>query len=199
MITDKWRFSEAMKDKSYKYILDYRTIHEGKGENFLRDLEVIAKNLNFNIKNCVAYSYTHTSEKTEVFFKRDHKKNPLKKGQKTNWGTIQEVFFLDCPENASQHNTYQYKIDDMYLHEKSVSLLSDMFISYRSYQNGNLHLKCSIDFMKAFNIEASRLLGWIKSPQEAAQEMDITEQEAKLFFKSSLQLETKNAQLLLGM
>lgn len=49
--------------------------------------------------------------------------------------------------------------------------------------------------MRALNVEASRILGWIKSPKEAQEEFG--EKEAEKFFKSSFTF-TNNAQLLLN-
>ena len=43
----------------------------------------------------------------------------------------------------------------------------------RAFMNGNIHIQFNQDFIKALNIEASRLLGWIKSPKEACDEMGV--------------------------
>jgi hypothetical protein len=50
--------------------------------------------------------------------------------------------------------------------------------------------------MKAFNIEAGRLLGWLKSPQHAADELEINADECLKFFKSNLSLDNSNIKLL---
>ncbi len=46
-------------------------------------------------------------------------------------------------------------------------------VKIRAFKNGNLHLKFNQDFIKTLNIEASRLLGWIRTPQEASEEMGL--------------------------
>lgn len=46
-------------------------------------------------------------------------------------------------------------------------------VAVRAFKNGNMHLHFDPKFMLAVNIEAGRLLGWIRNPQEAVQEMDI--------------------------
>ena len=46
-------------------------------------------------------------------------------------------------------------------------------VKIRAFKNGNLHLKFDQTFIKTLNVEASRLLGWIKTPQEAAEEMGL--------------------------
>jgi hypothetical protein len=52
------------------------------------------------------------------------------------------------------------------------------FVNIKLYQNGNIHLKFDMDFMKRMNIEAARLFGWITNRKEAAEEMDISEADA---------------------
>lgn len=66
---------------------------------------------------------------------------------------------------------------------------SELFMEVKAFKNGNLHFKFAPKFMKALNIEAARLNGWIKSPKEATQEFDITEDEAKELFGTNLVLE----------
>lgn len=54
-----------------------------------------------------------------------------------------------------------------------------LFASIRAFKNGNIHIKFNQDFMRTFNVEAGRLLGWIKSPKDAAEEMGITRKVAE--------------------
>ena len=56
----------------------------------------------------------------------------------------------------------------------------------RAFKNGNIHFKFDQNFIKALNIEASRLLGWIKTPEEASKEMGIDIDFVKTRFKSNL-------------
>lgn len=68
----------------------------------------------------------------------------------------------------------------------------------KTFKNGNIHFKFEKDFIQALNIEAARLLGWIKSPQEAAAEFHETcefnaEKAEKTFNKNfALPLMPKN-------
>lgn len=65
----------------------------------------------------------------------------------------------------------------------------ELFAEIKAHKNGNLHYKFNQEFMKKWNIEASRLNGWIKAPIEAVQEMDnITLEEAKEYFTSNIKL-----------
>ncbi len=61
-----------------------------------------------------------------------------------------------------------------------------ILVAIRAFKNGNVHLKFDQEFIKTLNVEASRLLGWIKSPQEAADEMGVTLDFAKARFRSNL-------------
>lgn len=63
-----------------------------------------------------------------------------------------------------------------------------LLCTVRAFKNGNIHMKFDQDFMRAFNVEAARLLGWIKSPKEAVVEMGMTDDEAEKSFMSNLKL-----------
>lgn len=52
-----------------------------------------------------------------------------------------------------------------------------VFMEYRAYKNGNMHVKFDIEFAKALNVECSRLLGWIRSKEDI--EKEFTEEMAK--------------------
>lgn len=64
----------------------------------------------------------------------------------------------------------------------------------KAFKNGNLHFKLNQQFMKAFNMEAARLNKWIKSPQEACEEFDISYEEAEKYFGRNFTL-TENTLL----
>ena len=63
-----------------------------------------------------------------------------------------------------------------------------ILFNVRAYKNGNVHFKFNQEFIKTLNIEASRLLGWIKTPEEAAEEMNIDLSFARSKFNSNLLL-----------
>lgn len=69
----------------------------------------------------------------------------------------------------------------------------------KTFQNGNIHFRFEKDFIKAFNIEASRLFGWIKEPQDILNEFDcdITQEDIDKYYKQSFLIEPTNTQLLL--
>lgn len=59
-------------------------------------------------------------------------------------------------------------------------------VAIRAFKNGNLHLKFDQAFIKTLNVEASRLLKWIKSPQEAVDEMGMDFNFVKSIYKTNL-------------
>lgn len=59
------------------------------------------------------------------------------------------------------------------------------FLTVRAYKNGNLHFKFSQLFMTAFNIEASRINGWVKSPAEMTEETGIKESDVCNHFQTN--------------
>ena len=59
-----------------------------------------------------------------------------------------------------------------------------IFMQAKAHLNGNMHLKINTKFLRALNVKFSLLVGWINTPKEAAQEMNITEDQALNGFKS---------------
>jgi len=73
----------------------------------------------------------------------------------------------------------------------------NILVAIRAFKNGNLHLKFNQDFIKTLNVEASRLLGWIKTPQEAVEEMGLDINFVKSRFGTNLLFEASEGQKLL--
>jgi hypothetical protein len=115
----------------------------------------------------------------------------LKKGTKTLLGKIEDVVYYNDTKE------YQYYINGYWRHWKDVKIDNDIFAEIKAFKNGNLHFKFNKNFMKAMNIEASRLNKWIKSPKEASEEFDISQKEAAELFGSNFTLQTKNLNNLL--
>lgn len=55
----------------------------------------------------------------------------------------------------------------------------------RAFRNGNLHFKFAQDAMRALNVEAGRLLGWLRAPDDVVSELGYTKAEAEKFFHST--------------
>ncbi|MDA3856215.1 MAG: DUF4942 domain-containing protein [Candidatus Woesearchaeota archaeon] len=72
----------------------------------------------------------------------------------------------------------------------------ELLAEIKAFKNGNMHYKLNQEFMKRFNIEAGKLNGWIKSPKEASEEMNINFDEAITYFNSNSYLLNSNIKLL---
>ena len=84
--------------------------------------------------------------------------------------------------------------------EKYEVLLMDgkTFMSYRCYKNGNMHIKFNKEFMKALNVECSRLLGWIQVKEDIAREFpEDMAKGAEKYFKSNYTCIGTNGSLML--
>lgn len=66
----------------------------------------------------------------------------------------------------------------------------------KAHKNGNVHLRFRPEVIKHLNIEAGRLLGWIRSASEATDELGYTEQEVTRYFDTSLQIAASSVRLL---
>jgi len=66
----------------------------------------------------------------------------------------------------------------------------------KAFKNGNIHLRMSSDFMKRLNVEFGRLKGWLKEPKQAADELNISIEEAQTSFKANLQLKQSDLPML---
>lgn len=71
-----------------------------------------------------------------------------------------------------------------------------VLMNVRAFKNGNIHIKFDQSFMRRLNIEFGRLKGWVKDWSEAAQEMNIPEEDAKSGFNSLFKLGNVTALLL---
>lgn len=84
-----------------------------------------------------------------------------------------------------QLETFYFKTE-----KKDKDFKTELFCTIRIYKNGNIHLKMNQKFMKTMNVEAGRLLGWIKSSKQASEEMGIDEEEAETMLFTNCQIKT---------
>lgn len=62
----------------------------------------------------------------------------------------------------------------------------EIFMEYKVYKNRNTHIKFNKEFMKAMNVEVSRLLGWIKSVEDIKREFpEELAKGAEKYFKTN--------------
>ncbi|NDK07850.1 DUF4942 domain-containing protein [Candidatus Gracilibacteria bacterium] len=73
-----------------------------------------------------------------------------------------------------------------------------VFCEFIYYKNNNLHIKFDTQFMKAWNIEAGRLLGWLKNKSQVVAEMeDITTEDVEKYFNSNKTISLVNNNILM--
>jgi hypothetical protein len=70
------------------------------------------------------------------------------------------------------------------------------FMEVRAYKNGNVHIKLDQAFMRAWNIEAARILKWVRSAEEAAREMEMPLDEVQRHFNRNLRLLVSDVRML---
>ena len=62
---------------------------------------------------------------------------------------------------------------------------------------GTIHYKFNQEFMKKFNLEVGRILGWLKDYKQASEELEIPIAETVKWFNNSVQkLQSNNIKLL---
>lgn len=61
----------------------------------------------------------------------------------------------------------------------------EILFQVKGFMNGNLHFRFKSEAIMALNIEAARLLKWVRSPEEVVQEMGYTKKEANKYFSSN--------------
>ena len=144
----------------------------------IKDIITVANNLGFDVRSSVLSPSMKwvSNHKNYFYLNTDHAKYPLKEGTKTIHGKVKDVHFVE------EGGYYQYLIGEDWYHGAMISTEKDIFMEVKAFKNGNIHCKFNTDFMKALNIEAARLNKWIKSPKDASEEFDITEEEAKEVF-----------------
>jgi len=63
-----------------------------------------------------------------------------------------------------------------------------ILMEVKVFKNGNIHIKFNQDFIRKLNVEFGRLKGWLKNPQEAAKELDISINTAETGFDINFQV-----------
>jgi len=73
-----------------------------------------------------------------------------------------------------------------------------VFCEVKAHKKGTFHFKFCREFMRTFNVEAGRLFGWLKSPNQAANEMDESIEDMDNLFIKSYHLDIEHSPLLLS-
>ena len=91
-------------------------------------------------------------------------------------------FFTDSPRSMERYwraNAWQ----DWLSPDRKV------LFQVKGFANGNLHMRFAPDAIMAINVEAGRLLGWLRSPAEAAAELGATQEQAERAWGSLTKLD----------
>jgi hypothetical protein len=67
----------------------------------------------------------------------------------------------------------------------------------KAFMNGNMHFRFMPEAIRALNVEAGRLLGWLKDPSDVVRELGYSADEAQALFGSNRQMTAGNLRLLL--
>lgn len=68
----------------------------------------------------------------------------------------------------------------------------------KAFKNGNVHLRFAPEAMKALNVTAGRLLGWLRGPADVVRELGYSQEEAASLYSCMQQITPGSARLLLG-
>ena len=79
-----------------------------------------------------------------------------------------------------------------FIHEHSGEILFQV----KAYMNGNLHFRFMPEAIKALNINAGRLLKWVRTEEEVVTEMGYTPDEAKKYFHCNTHILPSHVKLL---
>jgi len=110
------------------------------------------------------------------------------------WDTIHiaENLGFNFNENVFIKDTWPKEncgIKNYILYYKDGSNFADL----KFYQNGNIHIKFDQYFMMKFNIEASRILGWINDKEEASAEFEYSRADVERAWSSNAKIEFKQS------
>lgn len=206
--SDSWRYE---KKDSFKAILDYRivlsgwsAIYDGGFSSYdydnnlhksahtkINDLITIANNLGFSIiGNSYSLGEWQSGKKKFLYFASNQK---LDIRTKTNVGKIEEVYY------HKEDNYYQYRVGNIWYHENNIKPIDGIFMEIKAFKNGNIHIRFSQKFIKAYNIKVALLFGWVKNKKEFEYETGITiTKEEKKYFNTNKAINLNNSAALLG-
>jgi hypothetical protein len=75
---------------------------------------------------------------------------------------------------------------------------NEILFQVKAHKNGNLHFRFLPDAIRALNVEAGRLLGWLRDPGDVVEELGYTFEEAGKWYGCTRAIGVGSAQKLLG-
>lgn len=174
-MTDKENVINYKSNK--KFVEDGWRYDKSKQSHYILDYRLVFKCWkNFNPSSYGDYDYPNDLNKTT----HDHINDIITIAKNLGFN-VQEKSF-DFKWSSGKTVSFTYPEGD--------------FMDVKAFKNGNIHCKINQEFMKKFNIEAGRLNGWIKSPKEASEEMDIPFEEVAKYYNCNKQIALSNLKLL---
>jgi len=110
--------------------------------------------------------------------------------------TVGHNLGFDVFEQAASFNWTPGKRCEFSYMKDAESFEYEDFMTVRAYKNGNLHFKLNQNFLLKLNIEAARILGWVNSPKEAAEEMGEPFSKVSKHWNTSFRITLSDTKLL---
>jgi len=166
---DNWRFKDEIKFGKFK--LDYRI--------------VVSRYNNFNTSIFGNYEYPNGLNINTHKFLNDICTIALNLG-----------FGLNANQVTNSRNIIWESGKKREFHFIDDNGESQPLMETKCYKNGNIHLKLNKEFIKKLNIEMGRLMGWVKSREEASEELDIPMEEINKYYNCNKKLFKNDIKLL---
>lgn len=99
---------------------------------------------------------------------------------------------FDISEALNAQSRYWESNHAQYFHFKDRDGQMVELAKVRAFKNGNIHFSLNQKFLCRLNVEFGRLMGWVKSAKEAADEMDIAVEDALDSFNANVRLSYHN-------
>lgn len=168
---EQWRWNSRPQDLD-RYALDYRVVVPRKGGI------------------CVS-SWSH--ERT------DH---GLEARATTFLGDIQTVaqsLGFDCTGHPrAEHMKWESRKKQEFHYVDVATGREKLLMDVRAYQNGNLHIRFCPEFLIKLNVRFGQLKGWLRTPKEASDELNVSEKQAVNAFNVNYKLALSSCQTLIG-
>ena len=201
-----WAIKNANKYFEEQMIKVYRTITNSENVQLYKsNNRIVEDGWRFSRKEMTHYTLDYRIIQHHwkaITSSKDYAYDSIRGLSKTAHELINDIFVIannlgfNMAGSSSVNREWEAgkKVIFAYLDENRIA---QDFAEIKAFKNGNIHFKFNQKFMKAWNIEVSRLLGWIKSPKEAVEEMqDISVSEATTYFNTNLQLLSSDIKLL---